>query len=333
MGSGVRQRSTNGWPEHIALAVLVLYLSLQVGVISLAAFQPTLVAPVVCVATKSEPQQSSDPNQENDVGEPDPGEDCLIPIDVNLGLGFTIAAFWLVSIVRVELGGGARFANLAVGFSKIAAPAVAVYLSIWLGLQSATLWFGLVIAFWLVIFFLIYYLTAVMGLLLGAIKAGRWVIAKLRQPVGSGAAPVEKAVVITTPLEAMEDLAGPSMASYPERVAAAAIWSAIEELYEIITGLADDAAVNSVGYLWSACGMLNVVYAHRDESLAIRLVAIWQANYCVTAIVPLVSNDHNSKTTREVCQLVQSIQKDLNSLSAALYRLERPNSSGADTGT
>ena len=304
MGSAVRQRSTNGWPEHIALAVLVVYLSLQVVVISLAEFQPTLVAPVVCVSTKSEPQQASDPNQESDVGETDSGGDCLIPVDVNLGLGFTVAAFWLVSTVQVGLGGGARYAQLAVGVSKIAAPAVAVYLSIWVGLESATLWFGLVIAFWLVIFFSIYYLTAMMGLLLGAIKAGRWVIAKLRQPGGSDAALVEKAGVIATPLAVMERLAGPNIAAYPEKSIAVPIWTAIEELYAILSRLTDDMALTGVGHLRSACGMLNIVYAHRDEPLATRLAAICHANYYITAIVAVVGSNRNTKVSTETYQLV-----------------------------
>ena len=324
--------SRNAWPENVVLPLLVLYLLFQIGVISFAAFQPDQVAPWVCVAAKSYPGQANGPGQENDAGDPDAGEECLIRVDVNLGLGFTIAAFWLASIVHVEPGRGSQSAILAVNFSKLAAPAVAVYLAIWLGLQSATLWFGLMIAIGFVMVVLIYLLTAAMGLILGAVNVVKWLVAKLRQPIGSGGATVENAARATTPLEAMRELAGPSMAAYPERVSASAIWSAIEELYEILTGLSDGAAVNGVGYLWSACGMLNVVYAHRDEPLAVRLVAIWQANYCVTAVVPLVSNDHSSKTTREVCQLVQGIQKDLNSLSAALYRLDRPNSFGANTG-
>ena len=333
MGSGVRQQSTNEWPANVLLPLLVLYLLLQVGVISVAAFQPNRVAPWVCVTTGSEPGQSSGPNQESDAGEPDSDEECLIPIDVNLGLGFTIAAFWLVSIVQVESGSWAGIANLAVGFSKFAAPAVAVYMAIWLGLQSVTLWFGLMIAFGFVIFFLIYYLAAAMGLLLVTINAGRWLIAKLRQPVESGAATVEKAVAMTTPLEAMEQLAGPNIAAYPEKVDAVVIWAAIEELYKILSGLADDAALTGIGYLWSVCGMLNVVYAHRDEPLATRLAAIWQANYCITAIVPVVSNDRNVKMSSEARQLVQNIHKGLNNLSATLYKLERPDWSSAGSGT
>ena len=333
MEYGTKQRSNNTWPENVLLPLLVLYLLFQVGVISLAAFQPTLVAPWVCVATESEPGQSSGPNQESDASEPDSGQECLILVNVNLGLGFTIGAFWLVSIVQVASGVGARIANWAVGFSKFAAPAVAVYLAIWLGLQSATLWFGLMIAFGFVIFGLIYVLTAAMGLLLGAINSVRWLIAKPSQPVGSVAATVEKAVAMATPLEAMEQLAGPDIAAYPERVAAVVIWAAIEELYEILSGLADGAALNGIGYLWSACGMLNVVYAHRNESLAKRLAAIWQANYYVTAVVPMVSNDRDAKMSREAYQLVQSVHKGLNSLSATLYRLERPYGSSAAPGT
>ena len=158
MAYDAQKPSRNAWPENVFLPLLVLYLLFQVGVISFAAFQPGQVVPWVCVATESEPGQASGPSQESDAGEPDSGEECWIKVDVNLGLGFTIAAFWLASIVQVEPGRGARGAILAVNFSKLAAPAVAVYLAIWLGLRSATLWFGLMIAIGFAMVSLIYLL-------------------------------------------------------------------------------------------------------------------------------------------------------------------------------
>lgn len=326
MRNHVMQRSNNTGPENVLLILLVLYLIFQVGVISLAAFKPDLLAPWVCVAMESEPRQKNGSDQVNDDGEAASGDKCLIPVDVNLGLGFTVAAFWLASIVQVRAGSGAPVANFAVGFAKFAAPALAVYLAIWLGLQSATLWFGLMIAFGFVLFGLIYILTSAMGLFWGAANAVGWLIARLRQPARTDiSAAEETAVAATTPLDAMEQIAGPRIAAYPERVAAVEIWSAIEELYEILVGLPDQAGLNGIGYLWSACGLLNVVYAHRDAPLPMRLTAVWQANYCVTSIVPVVGQDRNSVKSREAYRLVQRINEGFNSLSAALYRLERPS--------